>query len=209
MGKLVMHLLHLLGRDGARLEQGIVARRGMFQCGDVVADGFQDGGVVGAIGFELGLEGLKLGDRFDQPSFIVQDFQLKLLVAEDDQRLARRHRVAGLHQKLRDLASRQGIEIDGVLRHDRAMQRHEIVEGASRHAADGDVRARDRQAALRGRAQDQGARDQNQKKRARHPQRPRSRLTPPGRNDRPVHHMRHAKSVKPGIPTRKRGGTSA
>ena len=101
--------------------------------------------VVEAVLLELRLPCLQLGDGFDEPRFAIEHLELELGIAEAHQRLVLRHHVAGLHEHLLDAPAFDGVQIDSVARHDARAQRNEVVKGAARHGADGELVALDAQ----------------------------------------------------------------
>jgi len=96
----------------------IAPRERALQTDDVVID-LREGFLIGdAILLELGLIGLQLRDRLDQPPFPVEDVELELCIAQLHQRLTPGHSVPGLRKYPLHAAAFEGIQVYGVERHD-------------------------------------------------------------------------------------------
>ncbi len=122
---------------------------GMLQRRDVVADIGQPLLVRRAVVLKLGLEALDLGNRFHQPSGIVEDIEFELRIAEHNQRLTGDHAIARLCHYAFDLSAGERVQIHDVLRRHRPVERHDITKRGATCGCDRDRADRYAQTMLR------------------------------------------------------------
>jgi hypothetical protein len=130
----VAQLLRFGHQRLAPLQRAAQARDVVFDVGELLL-------VHEPILFELRLARLQLGDGLYQPRLAIEHRQLELGVRQPQQRLARLDDVARFDHHAFHAAAFDGIQVDGLARHDPRTQRDEIGEGAACHRRDAELPA--------------------------------------------------------------------
>ncbi len=132
--QLVLHLVFDLQRFRIVGYENIPPGGRALQSSDVVIDLRERFLVRDTVLFELGFVRLQLGDRLYQSPFAIEHIELELRVAQLDQRLPLRHRIARLNEDAIDAPAFKRIEVDRIHRYHFPPQRDEVMKRTLRNA---------------------------------------------------------------------------